>query len=306
MRQPAKQATNAARPDPQGAGARARRRPSGRRLGDLAVTLLLLAGAALLAYPSLAEWQAREGQQASVRTYLQAVEEAPSQEQEAQLELARAYNEGLAAATPADPFSDGAVPPSENGSGSLAEDYPRILDVYQGIMGYLSIPSIDVELPVYHGTSERVLRLGAGHLPQTSLPVGGEGTHSVLSAHTGLPEARLFTDLDELAEGDRFFVRVYGRTLAYEVDRVAVVEPSDTSELARIEGEDHVTLVTCTPYGINSHRLLVRGTRVPYEAEGTVADQAYANPFPWWTLLLLAGWAISTATVWRTGRGRVG
>ena len=306
MRRPAKQATNEVRLGPQGAGARARRRPSGNRLANLAFSLLLLAGAALLACPSLAEWQAREGQQASVRTYLQAVEEVPSQEQEAQLALAQAYNEGLAAATPADPFSDGAGAPSEKGSGSLAEDYAGILDVYDGIMGYLSIPSIGVELPVYHGTSERALRRGAGHLPQTSLPIGGEGAHSVLSAHTGLPGARLFDDLDELAEGDRFFVRVYGRTLAYEVDRISVVEPSDTSALARVEGEDHVTLVTCTPYGINSHRLLVRGSRVPYEAEGAVADQAYANPFPWWTLLLLAGWAAATAAVWRSGRGRVG
>lgn len=306
MRKPAKQRANAARPVSQGAGARAGRRPSGHRLADLAVSLLLLAGAALLAYPSLAEWQAREGQQASVRTYLQAVEEYPSQEQEAQLELARAYNEGLAAETPADPFSDDAPATSEKGSGSLAADYPRILDVYDGIMCYLSIPSIGVELPVYHGTSERVLRLGAGHLPQTSLPIGGAGAHSVLSAHTGLPEARLFDDLDELAEGDRFYVRVYGRTLAYEVDRVSVVEPSDTAELARVEGEDHVTLVTCTPYGINSHRLLVRGTRVPYEAEGAVADQAYGNPFPWWTLALLAGWIAAAAALWRSGRGRVG
>ena len=290
-----------------GAGKAPAPRPVRRRLADAAVALALLAGALLLAYPSLSSWHSQEGQHADVRSYAAAAEAVPTGEQQAQLELARSYNERLASGAPADPFSaDEGAGGGVAEPGSLAAEYSGILDVYDGIMGYLSVPSVGIELPIRHGTGSRALRLGAGHLPQTSLPVGGEGTHSVLSAHTGLPEAKLFDDLDKVVEGDVFYIRVYGETLAYEVDGISVVEPSDTAQLARVEGEDHVTLVTCTPYGINSHRLLVRGTRVPYEAEGEVADQEYADPFPWWTLLLLAGWAAAVVALWRTGRSRVG
>ena len=136
-----------------------------------------------------------------------------------------------------------------------------------GRMGYLEIPSIEVYLPIYHGTSEGVLQSGIGHLGNTSLPIGGENTHAVLSGHTGLPNARLLTVLDKLQEGDQFYIHVLDEILAYEVDQIKVVEPDDISDIFIEEGEDYVTLVTCTPYGINSHRLLVRGTRVPYTEE---------------------------------------
>ncbi len=130
-----------------------------------------------------------------------------------------------------------------------------------GLMGYLEIPSIKVYLPVYHGTSDGVLQAGIGHLGNTSLPVGGENTHAVLSGHTGLPNARLLTDLDKLQEKDQFYLHVLDEVLAYEVDQIKVVEPDNISDIFIEDGKDYVTLVTCTPYGINSHRLLVRGTR---------------------------------------------
>lgn len=136
-----------------------------------------------------------------------------------------------------------------------------------GIMGYIDIPSLDVELPIYHGTEDTVLQVAVGHLDWTSLPTGGESTHCVLSGHRGLPSAKLFTNLDRLREGDIFMLRVLDEILTYEVDRILIVEPEDVSELRIIENEDLCTLVTCTPYGINTHRLLVRGHRIETAAE---------------------------------------
>ena len=143
-------------------------------------------------------------------------------------------------------------------------------------MGYLSIPKINIRLSLYHGTGDDVLQTGVGHLNGTKLPIGGESTHSVLAAHRGLPSARLFTDIDQLYRGDRFYIRILDETLAYEVDQILpMVDKDDTEALEKalqiVEGEDHVTLFTCTPYGVNSHRLLVRGVRVPYEGEEEVA-----------------------------------
>lgn len=148
------------------------------------------------------------------------------------------------------------------------EEYDSLLDVSDtGIMCYIEIPAIDCSLPVYHGTDDAVLQSSVGHLEGSSLPVGGEGTHCVISGHRGLPSARLFTDLDKLKEGDIFLLRVLERTLTYEVDQITVVEPEDMSQLEIVEGEDLCTLVTCTPYGINTHRLLVRGHRIPNREE---------------------------------------
>ena len=141
------------------------------------------------------------------------------------------------------------------------------------MMGTVEIPKINIELPIYHTTDETVLERAAGHLEGSSLPVGGESTHAVISAHRGLPSASLFTDLDQLEEGDHFLLHVLDDTLAYEVDKISVVEPEETQDLAVEEGEDLVTLLTCTPYGVNSHRLLVRGHRVPYEPEAIADEQ---------------------------------
>ena len=148
------------------------------------------------------------------------------------------------------------------------KEYDSLLNVSDtGIMCYIDIPAIDCSLPIYHGTDDAVLQNAVGHLEGSSLPVGGEGTHCVISGHRGLPSARLFTDLDKLKEGDVFLLQVLERTLTYEVDQIVVVEPEDMSQLEIVEGEDLCTLVTCTPYGINTHRLLVRGHRIPNREE---------------------------------------
>lgn len=161
------------------------------------------------------------------------------------------------------------------------EEYMSCLNLTgDGMMGYVEIPKIDVKIPIFHTTSDRVLEKAAGHLEGSSLPVGGEGTHAVISAHRGLPSAALFTDLDQLVEGDYFFLTVLDERLCYQVDQVSVVEPSDTSGLAAEDGKDLVTLMTCTPYGVNSHRLLVRGSRVEYEEieDMETAVAAYTGP----------------------------
>ncbi|MEG1886842.1 MAG: class C sortase [Oscillospiraceae bacterium] len=143
------------------------------------------------------------------------------------------------------------------------EEYESLLNI-DGIMGYLDIPCIEICLPIYHGVTEEVLQNGVGHLPKTSLPVGGRGTHAVLSAHCGLPNAHLFTDLDQMKDGDCFFIHVLEETMAYRVNQIKIVRPEEVNELSKTADEDCVTLLTCTPYGINSHRLLVRGIRIPY------------------------------------------
>ena len=159
--------------------------------------------------------------------------------------------------------------------------YEKELDITgTGIMGYITIPKIHVELPVYHGIDDAVLQIAIGHMPETSLPVGGESTHCAVSGHRGLPSAKLFTDIDKLVEGDTWTVSVLNRTLTYEVDQIRVVEPSDLSNLKLEQGKDYFTLITCTPYGINTHRLLVRGHRVD-NAQGeanVIADALQIEP----------------------------
>lgn len=159
----------------------------------------------------------------------------------------------------ADPFSNG-----ERLSSQSAQDqrYGRLLNEGHGIMGRVSIPKISVDLPIYHGTGDKQLSLGSGHLYGTSLPVGGNNTHAVITGHRGMVQAQMFTRLDEMREGDFIYISTMNRTLAYEVDRITVIEPTDTSQLRIVPGQDRLTLMTCTPYGINSHRLLVSGHRV--------------------------------------------
>lgn len=173
------------------------------------------------------------------------------------LESAKKYNAKLTGVIREDAFSL-----TDRKSGSQDSEYMNLLNV-NGIIGYVEIPSIDVYLQIYHTTSQDVLQKGAGHLEGSALPVGGLGTHTVITAHRGLPQAKLFTDLDQLQIGDYFCFHVLGETLAYQVDQIKVVEPTDTEPLNAVPGKDYATLMTCTPYGINSHRLLVRGIRVP-------------------------------------------
>lgn len=222
--------------------------------------LLIVGGAGLFVYPRLQMVLADRSQTIAIGNYEEGVSGYDEKWKEGELEKARTYNNSLSEVAFPDPFGHG-------GSLETAGDYEEILNVDRGMMGVLEIPCIEVELPIYHGIAEEVLQKGVGHISQTAFPVGGEGNHTVLSTHRGLPDARLFTDLDELEPGDAFYIRVLGNNLAYEVDQVEVVDPGDVSLLKPEEGKDYVTLLTCTPYGINSHRLLVRGSRVNYVPE---------------------------------------
>ncbi|MDO4601640.1 MAG: class C sortase [Eubacteriales bacterium] len=221
--------------------------------------LLVLAGIIIAAYPFISNYIYEHSQQEVITAYESQQKENGNAEKE--LKEAQEYNKSLADAnvTVTDPFDPEAL------SGFNRKEYETLLDANgEGMMGYLEIPVIGVRLGIYHGTDEKVLKNGVGHLKNTSLPIGGEGTHAVLSAHTGLPEKKLFTDLELMKKGDVFYLHVSGETLAYETDRIKVVEPYNTGDLRIQEGKDYVTLVTCTPYGINSHRLLVRGKRIPF------------------------------------------
>ena len=235
------------------------------------VTILLISamliGLSLLLYPSFSDWWNSFHQSRAIATYSKTVEALDPESCQAVWNEAEDYNAGLLER-----------PNSFLLSQEQKETYRQLLDAGgNGIMGYVEIPSISVRLPIYHGTEEGVLQVAAGHLEWPSLPVGGESSHCVISGHRGLPSARLFTDLDEVEEGDLFRLHVLDQVLTYQVDQILVVEPQDTEELMIREGEDLCTLVTCTPYGINSHRMLVRGKRVENpetEAAVTVLSSA--------------------------------
>lgn len=223
----------------------------------LLVLLLFLVSAVLILYPFLANYVFEHRADSLVHLAEETAEEIDDSKRQSQLELARQYNETIASGhiQLTDPFI------GEVGE-SFADDYDSLLCLTEdGVMGFIQIPSIGVSLPVYHGTSEQTLQAGAGHLEGTSLPIGGSSTHSVITGHTGLSNAKLFTDLIELKEGDRFTLNIYGETLFYEVDQIKTVLPSELDDLSVAPGEDYCTLVTCTPYGVNTHRLLVRGRR---------------------------------------------
>ena len=213
--------------------------------------LIFLVGLSVMLYPTVSDYVNQRHQSRALASYDETVNEMSDADYTAYFEAADAYNQRLAA-TPNSFFTP------EQVSG-----YDETLDVSgTGIMGYITIPKISVKLPIYHGTDEGVLQVAAGHLEGSSLPVGGAGTHAVISAHRGLPSAKLFTNLDQLEVGDTFTITVLDRVLTYEVDKISIVLPTETDELKIAEGKDYVTLMTCTPYGINTHRLLVRGRRV--------------------------------------------
>lgn len=230
---------------------------------------LVLVGVSVMSYPVVSNWLAERNASRVIQNYGEAVAEYSPGEIAAARQAAIEYNESLAG----DPVHDPFVP----GSGyALPANYEEVLNLDGGgVMGFIEIPKIGVSLPIMHGTSEEVLAEGVGHIEQTALPIGGEGRHSVLTGHRGLPSAELFTRLDELEEGDEFYLHVLDETMAYRVDEINVVEPDELAELAAEPGLDLVTLVTCTPYAVNTHRLLVRGVRVPYE-EGAEEEAASA------------------------------
>ena len=227
----------------------------------IAIGAMMVAGFGLLLYPLVANTWNNHVQETLVSNYSEAVDTAIEEgklDVSSEMERATEYNEELLPSILPDSFAEAEA----NGTDS---NYQSILNANgDGIMGYIQIPSINVKLPIFHTTSEEVLQIGVGHLEGSSLPVGGENTHSVLSAHRGLPSATLFTDLDKVQIGDDFFLIILGEYLAYEVDQIEVVEPDDTSLLQVEDGQDLCTLITCTPYGVNTERLMVRGHRVEY------------------------------------------
>ncbi|MBQ8953915.1 MAG: class C sortase, partial [Clostridia bacterium] len=243
---------------------------------NILLVLALIFGLGLLVYPTFADYWNSFTQSRAIVSYAEAVANLDTEKYEAIWNDAVAYNQALS--------ETGVVwlPDEEQ----LAE-YERQLNVNgTGNMGYIDIPKINVSLPIYHGTTEAVLQTSIGHITGTSLPAGGEGSHCVLSGHRGLPSAKLFSDLDKLLEGDRFILTVLDQTLTYEVDQIRIVEPTDLSDLVIEEGMDYCTLVTCTPYGINTHRMLVRGHRVENErkveiritADAMQIDPVYVAP----------------------------
>lgn len=227
------------------------------KLTTILLILAFFAGLSLLLYPTVSDyWNSLHASQA-VADYAENVRNLEAEKYQQVLQDARNYNQML-------PYRHTTFALSEEEKGA----YDALLDISgTGVMGYIEIPSIDISLPVYHGTEEGVLQIAVGHLEWSSLPVGGADTHCVLSGHRGLPSAKLFTNLDKLVVGDKFIMRVLDEVLTYEVDQILIVEPTDVSALMLEAGKDLCTLITCTPYGINSHRLLVRGHRIENQEE---------------------------------------
>ena len=227
------------------------------KLTTILLILALFAGLSLLLYPTVSDyWNSLHASQA-VADYAENVRNLEAEKYEQVLQDAKSYNQML---------------PDKQTTFALSEEekeaYDALLDISgTGVMGYIEIPTVNISLPVYHGTEDAVLQIAVGHLEWSSLPVGGESTHCVLSGHRGLPSAKLFTNLDKLVAGDKFVMRVLDEVLTYEVDQILIVEPTDVSTLMIEAGKDLCTLVTCTPYGINSHRLLVRGHRIENQDE---------------------------------------
>lgn len=234
------------------------------------VTLLLVAvmlvGAGFISYPTFSDWWNSFHQSRAVASYVEAVSQMDPEENARLLAEAEEYNRGLLELSNQWAMSD-----------DRKESYEKLLSVNgSDIMGYISIDKIGVKLPIHHGTEESVLQVAIGHLEETSLPVGGPGTHCVVSGHRGLPSARLFTDLDKMVVGDQFTLSVLGREMTYEVDQIVTVLPTEMEELLITPGKDYCTLMTCTPYGINTHRLLVRGKRIENPVKQEAAETAAA------------------------------
>lgn len=229
----------------------------GSKIINFLLALIMIVGLSLLLYPTVSDWWNQFHQSRAIASYSEYVSSIDPAEYAAYIEEAHTYNEYLWT------MPNRYIPTEEE-----HQWYESILNVTgNGIMGYIKIPKINVNLPIYHGVEDVVLQIAVGHIEGTSLPVGGEGVHTVLSGHRGLPSAKLFTDLDQLLEGDIFTLTVLNETITYEIDQIRIVLPAEVDTLTLEEGQDYCTLVTCTPYGINSHRMLVRGRRIENLAE---------------------------------------
>ncbi len=239
---------------------------------NIIIVSIFLTGLGVLLYPAVSDYVNKKNASRAIAAYEQSVGEMEEADYTQNLLDAASYNEYIAS------FA------SLGGATTMEEEredspYEELLNVSgTGMMGSIRIPCIKVECPIYHGTSEAVLQVAVGHYQGSSLPIGGEGTHAILTGHRGLPSARLFTDLDRLEEGDIFYIKVLGDILEYQIDQIQTVLPEEVDSLGVVLGEDYVTLVTCTPYGINSHRMLIRGTRIPYD--GGYEEEVAMKPAP--------------------------
>lgn len=242
-----------------------------KKILNVVFALMFVAGFLLLTYPTISDQWNTYRQNQLISSYEETVSTMEPEDFSEEWEKARAFNDTLA-----ENNIYGDVFAGEDEDLEDTEYWSVLNAAGDGVMGYISIPKINVKLSIYHGTSDDILQTGVGHLDGTKLPIGGESTHCVLAAHRGLPSARLFTDIDQLEKGDRFYIHVLDEVLAYEVDQIYDMVDKDDMEtlesaMSIVDGEDHVTLFTCTPYGVNTHRLLVWGVRVPYEGEEDVA-----------------------------------
>lgn len=256
--------------------------------------LLVLAGVLVMLYPVASTLLNNYGAMKAVEDYSKLEMDTPQEQLDEQWSAAHEYNQEPAAGPILDPWLNEIQPTDKNYAHYLEQlnQHPA--------MGRLVIPSIDSDLPIYHGTEEEVLQKGVGHLYGSSLPVGGEGSHSVLTAHTGLPNATLFDNLNKVKKGEAFYISVAGHRLKYEVDDIQVVLPHEVESLQPVEGKDYITLVTCTPYGINTHRLLVRGHQVPLDEEDNeVFDNVHSSVWQWWMYLLVLAAVIAIALLLR-------
>ena len=234
-----------------------------KRLPLIIITLMMLAGSGLLLFPDVSSWYNDMLQSSVIRAYDRHVRDLCEEEIASHLYRAAQHNDQLGAMCPTWPFIIGY-------RASLPEDYSCTLNV-QGVMAWIDIPAVDISLPIIHGSCQDVLDKGVGHIEGTAFPIGGINTHSALTAHTGRPTARMFTDLRDVEIGDVFFISVMGKRLAYQVDDIRIIWPHEIEWLRIVPGQDLVTLITCYPYTINTHRLLVRGTRIPYEYDEAAA-----------------------------------
>lgn len=272
-----------------------------KHLSTIFLILIFCTGLSLLLYPTASDYWNSFHQSRAIAEYARSVADINNEKYEELFQGAEEYNRSLAGKNKVLQLDE-----------EETERYHSLLNVTAtGIMGYVEIPKIGCSLPIYHGTSESVLQIAVGHLPGTSFPIGGESTHCVISGHRGLPSARLFTDLDKIVEGDVFLLQTLNNTLTYEVDQIRIVEPTDISNLMIEEGKDYCTLITCTPYGINTHRLLVRGHRIAnangeahvtadaLQIDTTLVALAIAIPL----LILLLLWVFITGSI-KKGTGK--
>ncbi|MDO5418403.1 MAG: class C sortase [Lachnospiraceae bacterium] len=243
-----------------------------KHISTILFSLIFLIGLGILLYPAVSDYVNEKHASRAIASYDKSVEALAEADYSRDLQEAGEYNAYLAQFSNLSAAARAEMDRTDS-------PYLSLLDVTgTGIMGTISIPSIDVKLPIYHGTDEGVLQVAVGHYLGSSLPIGGESTHAILTGHRGLPSAKLFTDLDRLEVGDIFYLKVLGEILEYEIDQIETVLPHELDSLSITEGEDYVTLVTCTPYGINSHRMLVRGTRVEYD--GNYEEKVPMKPAP--------------------------